>query len=202
MDTNQSTLQNFMATLKGNMRSPVTISNGGLAESLGWSTLWTLHKLELFEVDENAQEKLSDLLGFNLDEVLAEEVAKEDEIIEEPEPVIEEEIADEAAEPIVETSSTPAISTEQLGTLEELESHINTSTNHFEILGVSHTDTPEAFGKAYRELSKKLHPDRYSGAGENIIEKATVLFDKIREAHDVLSDDVRTPKVHRCCDLW
>lgn len=195
METNQSTLQNFMATLKGNMRSPVTISNGGLAEPLGWATLWTLHKLELFEVDENVQEKLSDLLGFNLDEVLAEEVAKEDEIIEEPEPVtFIEEVVEEAAEPIVEAPSTPAISTEQLGTLEELESHINTSTNHFEILGVSHTDTPEAFGKAYRELSKKLHPDRYSGAGEDIIEKATILFDKIREAHDVLSDDIERQK--------
>ena len=90
MESNQEDLKNFMATLKGNLRSPVTISNRGLAEHLGWATLWTLQTLELFEVDENAQEKLSDLLGFNLDEVLAEEVAKEDEIIEEPEPVVEE----------------------------------------------------------------------------------------------------------------
>ena len=102
-----------------------------MAEHLGWATLWTLQTLELFEVDENAQEKLSDLLGFNLDEVLAEEVAKEDEIIEEPEPVVEEEMVEEVAEPIVETNT---ISTEQMNSLDELESHINTSTNHFEIL--------------------------------------------------------------------
>ena len=56
-----------MATLKGNLRSPVTISNMGLPEHLGRTgALWTLQTLELFEVDENAQEKLSDLLGFNL----------------------------------------------------------------------------------------------------------------------------------------
>ena len=194
METQQSDLQNFMATLKGNMRSPVTISNAGLTESIGWATLWSLHNLELFEVDENAQEKLSDLLGFNLDEVLAEEVAKEDEIIADPEPVVETETPVEETPEPDEAPQKPSISTEQLGTLEELESHINTSTNHFETLGVSHTDTPQEFGKAYRELSKKLHPDRYSGASDDIIEKATVLFDKIREAHDVLSDDVERQK--------
>ena len=191
MESNQDELKNFMATLKGNLRSPVTISNRGLAEHLGWATLWTLQTLELFEVDENAQEKLSDLLGFNLDEVLAEEVAKEDEIIEEPEPVVEEEIVEEVAEPIVETNT---ISTEQMNSLDELESHINTSTNHFEILGVSHTDTTEDFRKAYFELSKKLHPDRFSTAGEDIIARATTLFDKVREAHDVLSDDTERQK--------
>ena len=189
MESNQNDLQNFMATLKGNLRSPVTISNMGLPEHLGWATLWTLQTLELFEVDENAQEKLSDLLGFNLDEVLAEEVAKEDEIIEEPEPVVE--TAEESAEPIVEIQS---ISTEQMNSLDELESHINTSTNHFEILGVSHTDTVEDFRKAYFELSKKLHPDRFSTAGEDIIARATTLFDKVREAHDVLSDDTERAK--------
>ena len=190
MESNQNDLQNFMATLKGNLRSPVTISNMGISEPLGWATLWTLQTLELFEVDENAQEKLSDLLGFNLDEVLAEEVAKEDEIVEEPEPVAEEN--DESpSEPVVEIQS---ISTEQMNSLDELESHINTSTNHFEILGVSHTDTVEDFRKAYFELSKKLHPDRFSTAGEDIIARATNLFDKVREAHDVLSDDTERAK--------
>ena len=130
------------------------------------------------------------MLGFNLDEVLAEEVAKEDEIVEEPEPVVEENDED-PAEPVVEVQS---ISTEQMNSLDELESHINTSTNHFEILGVSHTDTVEDFRKAYFELSKKLHPDRFSTAGEDIIARATNLFDKVREAHDVLSDDTERAK--------
>lgn len=191
MESNQEELKNFMATLKGNLRSPVTISNRGLTEHLGWATLWTLQTLELFEVDENAQEKLSDLLGFNLDEVLAEEVAKEDEIVEEPEPVVEEEVIEDVAEPIVETNT---ISTEQMTSLDELESHINTSTNHFEILGVSHTDTTEDFRRSYFELSKKLHPDRFSTAEEEIINRATSLFDKVREAHDVLSDDTERQK--------
>ena len=190
MESNQDDLKNFMATLKGNLRSPVTISNRGIAEHLGWATLWTLQTLELFEIDENAQEKLSDLLGFNLDEVLAEEVAKEDEIIEEPEPVVEE-VVEENAEPIVETNT---ISTEQMNSLDELESHINTSTNHFEILGVSHTDTTEDFRRSFFELSKKLHPDRFSTAGDEIINRATTLFDKVREAHEVLSDDTERQK--------
>ena len=189
MESNQDELKNFMATLKGNLRSPVTISNRGLPEHLGWAALWTLQTLELFEVDENAQEKLSDLLGFNLDEILAEEVAKEDEVIEEPEPVAEEE--EQVAEPVVDIQS---ISTEQMSSLDELESHINTSTNHFEILGVSHTDTVEEFRTAYFDLSKKLHPDKFSTASDDIIARATALFDKVREAHDVLSDDTERAK--------
>ncbi len=207
LDTNQVDIQNFMATLKGNLRSPVTISNGGLSESVGWATLWVLQEMDCFEVDENAQEKLSDLLGFNLDEVLAEEVAKEDEVIEEPDPEPEsaesdnfegqanETEQDTAQDDVVEEAApNNAISTEQMNSLDELESHINTSTNHFEVLGVSHTGTPEDFRKAFFELSKKLHPDRYSTAGEEVISRATALFDRVREAHEVLSNDEERQK--------
>ena len=169
LDSIQSDVQNFMATMKGNLRSPVTVSNSSVSEELGWATLWILQEMELFEVDENAQEKLSDLLDFNLDEILAEEVAKEDEIIEEPESEESDEVEEiqeteaESAEPEVVST---AVSTEQMNSLDELESHINTSTNHFEILGVSHTGTSEDFRKAFFELSKKLHPDRYNTAND------------------------------------
>ena len=194
LDSTQSDVQNFMATMKGNLRSPVTVSNSSLSAELGWATLWILQKMELFEVDENAQEKLSDLLGFNLDEILAEEVAKEDEIIEESESEESEEVEEVEKVPETETVDSPeivstAVSTEQMNSLDELESHINTSTNHFEILGVSHTGTSEDFRKAFFELSKKLHPDRYSTASDEVKDRATTLFDKVREAHEVLSDD-------------
>ena len=43
-------------------------------------------------------------------------------------------------------------------------------------------------------MSKKLHPDRFSTADESIIARATTLFDKVREAHDILSDDTERQK--------
>jgi curved DNA-binding protein CbpA len=193
LDSIQSDVQNFMATMKGNLRSPVTVSNSSVSEELGWATLWILQEMELFEVDENAQEKLSDLLDFNLDEILAEEVAKEDEIIEESESEESDEVED-IQETEAESVSEPevvstAVSTEQMNSLDELESHINTSTNHFEILGVSRTGTSEDFRKAFFELSKKLHPDRYHTASDEVKDRATALFDSVREAHEVLSND-------------
>ena len=63
------------------------------------------------------------------------------------------------------------------------------SANHFEVLGVSHNGTPEDFRRSYFDLSKKLHPDRYSDAEESVINRATILFDKVREAHETLIDD-------------
>ncbi len=200
--TDISEVQNFIAGLKGNMRSPVTVSNNSnIDDSLGWSTLWTLYKMDMLEIDESEQEKLSDLLGFNLDEVLAEEVAKEDEIIEESESEAsnvdnEPEVNESNAvdEPPAAEVASNAMSTEQMSTLEELESHINTSTNHFEVLGVSHTGTSSDFRNAFFDLSKKLHPDKYTAAGEEVIAKATALFDRVREAHEVLSDDEERQK--------
>ena len=102
VDTQHPELPNFMATLKGNLRSPVCISNFGLDNTLGWATLWSLQAINLFE-EEEVEKSLSEILGFDLDALLTEEVAKEDEIFEEPEPevetVAEETVEDVAGEP-------------------------------------------------------------------------------------------------------
>lgn len=190
IDTQHPELPNFMATLKGNLRSPVCISNFGLDTTLGWATLWSLQAINLFE-EEEVEKSLSEILGFDLEALLTEEVAKEDEVFEEPEPEGDT-VAENIVEEVVSEAPVPAapiISAEELESLDELEAHIANATNHFEILGVTQDGTPENFRRAFFDLSKKLHPDRFNGGDEAVIARATGLFDQVREAHEVLSDD-------------
>ena len=184
IETTHPELPNFMATLKGNLRSPVCISNFGLEAGLGWSTLWCLKSINLFEA-EVVEKSLSEILGFDLDALLTEEVAQEDEIHDEVEEAIED--ANEALEE--PTIVAPVISAEELQSLDELEAHIANATNHFELLGVAQDATSEDFRRAFFDLSKKLHPDRFNGGDEALIARATGLFDQVREAHETLSDD-------------
>ncbi len=186
IDTNNAQWQNFMATLKGSLRSSASITSFGLELSEGWALLWTLQTFELLEKDEEEEENLSNLLDFNLDELLAEEVAKEDIIPHEPESAEEKEEEDDNAIDDIELDVT---STQELKSLDELEVHITNASNHFEILGVSHNGTLEDFRRSYFDLSKKLHPDRFSDADESTINRATILFDKVREAHETLAND-------------
>lgn len=53
--------------------------------------------------------------------------------------------------------------------------------NLYSILGVSANATEEEIKKAYKELAKKLHPDRNNGI-------ETEQFKGITEAYDILSD--------------
>lgn len=53
--------------------------------------------------------------------------------------------------------------------------------NLYSILGVSTSATEEEIKKAYKELAKKLHPDRNNGI-------ETEQFKEINEAYDILSD--------------
>ena len=53
--------------------------------------------------------------------------------------------------------------------------------NLYSILGLSANATDEEIKKAYKELAKKLHPDRNNGI-------ETEQFKEITEAYDILSD--------------
>lgn len=56
-------------------------------------------------------------------------------------------------------------------------------TNHYEVLGVERTANSEEIKKAYRRLSLQYHPDR------NSTTEAVGKFQKINDAHEILSDD-------------
>lgn len=55
--------------------------------------------------------------------------------------------------------------------------------NYYDILGVKNNSTQEEIKKAYRDLSKKYHPDKNKEPG------AEDMFKKINEAYSVLKDE-------------
>jgi len=60
------------------------------------------------------------------------------------------------------------------------------SSNCYELLGVSSSANNAELRKAFRELSKRLHPDTTSLPSD----EATRQFQKVCEAYDLLSDPV------------
>ncbi|MCK6503790.1 DnaJ domain-containing protein [Myxococcota bacterium] len=73
--------------------------------------------------------------------------------------------------------------------LHELARRMRASTNHFELLGVHWEGTPDEFRRAYTDLARELHPDRYHEAPQELRDLATDLFDQIRLAWEVLGND-------------
>lgn len=53
--------------------------------------------------------------------------------------------------------------------------------NYYVILGVARSETPAGIRAAYRDLAKKMHPDRTGGEG-------TAAFQDVVEAYEILSD--------------
>lgn len=68
---------------------------------------------------------------------------------------------------------------------------IHAAADHFQTLGVHWEDPPDAMRRAYFALARDLHPDRFADAPEDIQREANDLFDRVRAAWEVLSDDQR-----------
>lgn len=63
------------------------------------------------------------------------------------------------------------------------------SPNHYEILGVPAGAPPEECTAAFREASKKFHPDRYFGKNlGSYKQRLEKIFRRLVEAHNVLTD--------------
>lgn len=193
-DTTDKETHNFLSTLKGNLRAPVTISNFGIATTKGWSIIWICDQLGLFApyVEEETLEKL---LDFDLEALLLEEIAKPDEIVDDEEEILppSNTTPTENDEEVLVATTNTTVSTQTMS-LAEIADHIENAQNYFEILGVTHTDPVDMVRSSFFELSKKVHPDRYAGESEEIIQRATHVFDLVRQAHDTLSDETERKK--------
>lgn len=64
---------------------------------------------------------------------------------------------------------------------------INTEQNPYKVLGVSETATDEEIKKAYRELVKKYHPDKY--ADNPLADVAAEKMKEINAAYDQITKD-------------
>ena len=60
--------------------------------------------------------------------------------------------------------------------------------NYYDVLGVNKNASQEDIKKAYRNLSKKYHPDRNGGDETK--------FKEINEAYDTLGDETKDLKKH------
>jgi len=63
--------------------------------------------------------------------------------------------------------------------------------DHFAVLGTTWTDTTETHRRAYFTLAHSLHPDRYTTQTMDVRDVATELFDRVRAAWEVLSDETK-----------
>ena len=112
-------------------------------------------------------------------------------------------IADMIAEEVGHGLSEPAVETAILsddpraGQLHLIAVRIEAAADAFEVLGCSRSDEESVLRSAYTDLAKELHPDRYAGASEDLIDLANGLFDKLREAWDLLET---VEKRQKYCD--
>jgi CheY-like chemotaxis protein/curved DNA-binding protein CbpA len=63
--------------------------------------------------------------------------------------------------------------------------------NYFEVLEVPESVTDEGVRRAYVELAKKTHPDRYSNASDAVRRLSEEIFGLVSKAHETLSDSRR-----------
>ncbi len=68
---------------------------------------------------------------------------------------------------------------------------LSTNKNHFAVLGVAPGADKDAIRLAFHALAKTFHPDRLPQSLAHLSEQTTSVFERIREAYDILSDDVR-----------
>ena len=180
----------FLSTLKGKLRSSTLVASDEIENNKAWLALWIANELGALELEIEKKEDINDLLDFNLDELLEEEVGKEDIYIEEEAPKGEEAEEDDAP-PEIEIDNVQKI---QVDNIDELANHIQQAENHFAILGVPHTAEVDEFRQSFLDLSKKLHPDKFVGADEGTRLRVTELFDQVREAYEVLSNEEKRKK--------
>lgn len=63
--------------------------------------------------------------------------------------------------------------------------------NYFEVLGVPESVTDDGVRRAYVELAKKTHPDRYSNASDAVRRLSEEIFGLVSKAHETLSESRR-----------
>lgn len=61
--------------------------------------------------------------------------------------------------------------------------------NHFQVLGVSTKANSVTIQKAYQELGKSLHPDKFVNYSQETMNLAEKIFSRVTEAYNILKED-------------
>jgi tetratricopeptide (TPR) repeat protein len=94
----------------------------------------------------------------------------------------------EDAPPLRSTEPSEPLAQASEPNIEAVRRQILDAKNHFETLGVVWQTTPEVIRKTYLGLAARLHPDRYMAAPAAEREAMATLFDRVREAWEVLGN--------------
>ncbi|MBM74018.1 MAG: hypothetical protein CMK59_01350 [Proteobacteria bacterium] len=212
--SNENSL-NYLSSLDGSRPSSIQMRIVGIDISLGFSSLWLAHSLGCLKLPETGE--IDALFDFDLEELIQKAFPEDDNTNQpsfstppaEPEKTsplettspskeeYEEEDSedsytfsdeDDKSEPIAQELEQPTATDTQLEQLNVLQSKIEMAENHFDILGFAWDSEADVFERAYRDLTTQLHPDRFNNYDDETRELATVLFDKVREAWEILGD--------------
>lgn len=63
--------------------------------------------------------------------------------------------------------------------------------NYYEVLGISKEADSLEIKKAYREMAKKYHPDKYINENEKLKKEAEEKFKECSDAYEILSDSAK-----------
>jgi len=180
-DFENSKYTEFLNTFEGLLTTATMVARGNLYRKEAWATIWLTWKLGL--VEQEAKDEQVEVFDFDLDDVLADLGDQEGSPALNKTPIAQE---PEIEEPVEDDTPKRHPMADQL---ERLSRRIEQAETHFDVLGLTWEAPVEEFKSAYRDLSLNLHPDRYVDATEDMQETATRLFDRAREAWDVIGDD-------------
>jgi curved DNA-binding protein CbpA len=90
-------------------------------------------------------------------------------------------IASEVGDPPPPTDEQPKASQ-----LSQTLARLATTSNAFEVLGLTQEADADALRSAYMDLANHLHPDKYSDATEAVQAQATEAFDQVRAAWEAI----------------
>jgi curved DNA-binding protein CbpA len=76
-----------------------------------------------------------------------------------------------------------------LARLGETAKKVQAARTHFEVLGTRAEDDVETHRRAYFALARDLHPDQYATTSPEARARASVVFDRVRAAWELLADD-------------
>ncbi|MEL6348783.1 MAG: DnaJ domain-containing protein [Myxococcota bacterium] len=166
-------LSAYLDGLDGTAAGEMVLTQSPAAPEQTLAAMWWSWKMGWLAPGEPA-DGLNGVLDFDLDALLEEEINRVS-------------AAAPAAEAIMPAGKR-ARGISAASRLDELARRIEPAENHFIVLGLPWDADVDDFKRAYRELARDLHPDRFAQDGAERQDLAARMFDRARAAWEVIGD--------------